>query len=376
MLEDAAVQGIENPCLFTTLPGILTELRHDYESDGIPNTNGEQRGEESLMKPEHRAALDLFYSYAHTDEELRNELEKHLSLLKRQGLIRDWHDRKISAGQDLDCEIDSHIETADIILMLISSDFQASDYCYAKEMTRALERHMAGLARVIPVILRPVDWHPSPFGKLLGLPTDGKAVTSWLNRDEAFVDVARGIRRAVEELIEQRDQEVIRLEQTVANPKYGNDMRALDGRYDLTAIANRETVAIITGNTVVAELLDRPAAERLRDEIDRRGKPYPYRRAIVMTFETWQRDTYVHSIPVISIGGPPANDLTKELNVPPASYVVAPGVYGSYRKQNGVLQVALWGDNATQTRASVENYINRKDGLESFLASCWQPPAR
>ena len=69
--------------------------------------------------------------------------------------------------------------------------------CYDKEMTRALERHKAGTARVIPVILRPVDWHTAPFGKLQALPRDGKPVTSWKSRDEAFVDIARGIREVV-----------------------------------------------------------------------------------------------------------------------------------------------------------------------------------
>jgi len=79
--------------------------------------------------------------------------------------------------------------------VLISADFVASDYCYEKEMKRAMERHEKGEARVVLVILRSCDWHSTPFGKLQGLPKDGKAVTSWGNRDEAWNDVARGIRR-------------------------------------------------------------------------------------------------------------------------------------------------------------------------------------
>src|SRR5712692_8907637 len=102
----------------------------------------------------------------HNDEGVRNQLEKHLSALKHQGLIETWHDRRITAGQAFDQEIDAHLESADVILLLISSDFLASDYCYKREMGRAVERHEVGSAIVIPVILRPCDWHDTPFGKL------------------------------------------------------------------------------------------------------------------------------------------------------------------------------------------------------------------
>jgi hypothetical protein len=144
--------------------------------------------------------IEIFYSYSHKDEELRDELEKHLSILKRQGVITGWHDRRIGAGKEWEGEIDEHLNTADVILLLISSDFLASDYCYDKEMRRALERHDAGEARVIPVILRPVDWEGALFGKLQALPKNAKPVTEWPNRDRAFRNIARGIRAAVEEL--------------------------------------------------------------------------------------------------------------------------------------------------------------------------------
>ncbi|MBM4467864.1 MAG: toll/interleukin-1 receptor domain-containing protein [Chloroflexi bacterium] len=144
--------------------------------------------------------IEIFYSYAREDEELRNELEKHLSILKRQGVLAGWHDRKISPGKEWKDEIDMHLNTARIILLLISADFMASDYCWGVEVERAMERHKAGEARVIPVILRPVDWKGAPFGKLQALPTDAEPVTSWKNRDEAFVDIAQGIRAVVKEL--------------------------------------------------------------------------------------------------------------------------------------------------------------------------------
>lgn len=140
----------------------------------------------------------IFFSYSHKDEVLRNELEAHLALLKHEGLVEAWHDRRIVAGDEFDGAIFRNLEAADIILLLVSSDFINSAYCYSREMTRAMERHHAGEARVIPVILRHCDWTRAPFGKLLAAPRDGKAVASWPDRDEALADVARQVRQAVE----------------------------------------------------------------------------------------------------------------------------------------------------------------------------------
>ena len=145
-------------------------------------------------------SVKLFYSYSHKDEGFREELENHLSILRRRGVITDWHDRKIGAGREWEGEIHEHLNTAHIILLLVSSDFLASDYCYDVEMSRAMERHIADEARVIPVILRPVDWEGAPFGRFNALPRNGKAVTLWENQDEAFTNIARGIRKVVEDL--------------------------------------------------------------------------------------------------------------------------------------------------------------------------------
>jgi len=154
-----------------------------------------------MPSPERPAVpISLFYSYSHKDEALRDELETHLTLLRRHGVVRGWHDRRIPAGTEWAGQIDQHLEAADVILLLVSADFLASDYCYDKEMKRALERHGAGAARVIPVILRPCDWQSAPFWKLQALPKDGKPVATWKDRDEAFTDIARGIREAVASL--------------------------------------------------------------------------------------------------------------------------------------------------------------------------------
>lgn len=142
----------------------------------------------------------LFFSYSHVDENLRNQLETHLSGLQRQGVISSWHDRRITAGTDFDRAINDHLRTSDVILLLISPDFIASDYCFEREMSLALERHKSGEARVIPVILRPCDWRDLPFGRLLASPTDGRPITMWPNIDQAFLDVVTAIKEAMKEM--------------------------------------------------------------------------------------------------------------------------------------------------------------------------------
>lgn len=147
--------------------------------------------------------VDLFYSYAHEDETLRDELDGHLALLRRKGVIRPWHDRGIVPGQQWDKEIDAQLASADLILLLVSMDFLNSDYIWGKELATAIDRADRGDASVVPVLLRAVDIEDAPFAKLQGLPTDLRPVTSWPNRDEAWTDVAKGIRRTVE-AIQQR----------------------------------------------------------------------------------------------------------------------------------------------------------------------------
>jgi len=139
----------------------------------------------------------LFFSYSHKDEALRDELEVHLAMLKRDGLIDAWHDRRILAGDVLDPAIDSKLDSADIILLLCSPEFLNSKYCYDVEMQRAMERHERGEGRVIVVILRPCEWQRSPFAKLVVTPTDGKPISKWPDRDDAFQDVVRQIRAAL-----------------------------------------------------------------------------------------------------------------------------------------------------------------------------------
>lgn len=142
----------------------------------------------------------VFYSYAHKDEKLQAKLATALAGLKNEGLISEWHDRELAAGDDWRSAIDRNLDRADIILLLVSADFIASEYCWGVEVKRALERHQAAEARVIPVILRPSDWNRTPFGRLQALPKEGKPVTLWSPQDSAWLDVARGIGKAVRDL--------------------------------------------------------------------------------------------------------------------------------------------------------------------------------
>lgn len=146
------------------------------------------------------APVTVFYSYSHKDEELRDQLETHLKLLQRQGLVATWHDRKIMPGIDWAHEIDEQLERADLVLLLVSPDFVASDYCYSSELSRALKREQLKKARVVPVILRTTDLSGAEFMRLQALPRDAKPITKWEDRDEAWTDVARGIRKIIEEL--------------------------------------------------------------------------------------------------------------------------------------------------------------------------------
>jgi tetratricopeptide (TPR) repeat protein len=154
----------------------------------------------SMMTTDPTKTVKLFFCYAREDRALRDELEQHLSLLKRQKQITTWYDREISPGTAWEQEIDTHLNSAHLILLLVSRDFLASDYCYGIEMKRALERHEAGTAHVIPIILRPVFWKGAPFSHLQVLPTDALPVTSWPDRERAFLDITENIYKTVGEL--------------------------------------------------------------------------------------------------------------------------------------------------------------------------------
>ena len=150
----------------------------------------------AAQPPKH---LTAFCCYAHTDQSLRDQLDEHLSNLKRQYHLNIWFDRQISPGENWEKAIEEKLNSADLILLLISSAFMASNYCYNKEMLHALDRHFKGEAKVIPILLRPVYWQHAPFSVIQMLPKSALPVTCWPNIDEAFYNVTLGIKQVIEE---------------------------------------------------------------------------------------------------------------------------------------------------------------------------------
>lgn len=143
---------------------------------------------------------DIFLSYSHADEALMTLVREHLVLYDRTDQIRKWWDRKLLPGTPLDGAIKDYLSSSDIILLFVSASFLASDYCYDVEMQQALRQHAEGRSVVVPVILRHCGWQAAPFGHLLALPTDGRPLTAWPDRDEAAKNIADGVMRVVSEL--------------------------------------------------------------------------------------------------------------------------------------------------------------------------------
>ncbi len=148
---------------------------------------------------EQTPALRVFCGYAHEDNVLFQQLKTALAVLIRQDAVSVWHYSGLLPGAQWESEIEQELNTADIILLLISPAFMASDYCWSKEMQWAIARHSTGEARVIPILLKPTPgWETTPLGALQALPTNAKPITTWNSRDKALIDVVNGLRRAIE----------------------------------------------------------------------------------------------------------------------------------------------------------------------------------
>jgi len=145
--------------------------------------------------------LNIFLSYAHEDEAMKVQLDRNLIMLKKSEKINVWQDRAILGGDVWDDKISNALATADIILLLISVDFNNSQYIWDKELKVALERHEKNEARIIPIILRTCEWSEMPYAKLQALPTGAKPISSFEDADVAYTDVARGIRMVVDYML-------------------------------------------------------------------------------------------------------------------------------------------------------------------------------
>ncbi len=147
--------------------------------------------------------IKIFYSYSHLDVKYLEKLKKSLSILRRQGIIEDWGDRDINAGEDWKKSIDIKLEQAQIVVLLVSTNFLASDYCYDYEMKRALIKHKLNLTKVIPIILTDSEYQETPFSTIEVLPEKGFAVDNrqhWPNANYAYTNIARGIRKVTDNI--------------------------------------------------------------------------------------------------------------------------------------------------------------------------------
>jgi uncharacterized protein YjbI with pentapeptide repeats len=216
--------------------------------------------------------LRLFCSYSHEDEAYLSVLRTWLSGLEWQGLIEWWHDREITPGWEWEEAIDKNIRMAEIILLLVTPDFMGSRYVYEQEIGKAVERHARGEARVIPVIVRPAAWEETSFGKLQALPKDGKPVTTWPNQDEAWLEVWKGIRKAVEELIDKRQEQAAKERYRNAKERYRKALEQAwtDARVSkeeaeqLDALARELGLSADTAADIERDVMDRTIEETLK----------------------------------------------------------------------------------------------------------------
>jgi hypothetical protein len=155
---------------------------------------------ESERKRIDMGTIKIACCYAHEDQPLLLKLKEHLAPLEHAGYIIFWADINIFPGEEWERELRTHLNTSQIILILVSSSFIASDYCYHQEMQHALQLHLHGKARVIPIILTPVRWQVTPLGALQALPQDAKPITAWRDKNEALINVAEGVERVVKEI--------------------------------------------------------------------------------------------------------------------------------------------------------------------------------
>ncbi|EPP5594418.1 TIR domain-containing protein [Vibrio cholerae] len=160
----------------------------------------------------------VFISYSHRDESHKEDLDEHLTMLKRNGVISVWHDRKILPAEDWKNQIDENLESADIILFLVSSSFLASDYCYDKEVKRAIERQNEGSAQIISIILRPCDWISCDFSRFQAVPKDAKPITTWADKDTAWLDAISGIKDHINKFNPKKIFEVVEVDDNDIKP--------------------------------------------------------------------------------------------------------------------------------------------------------------
>ena len=176
----------------------MVNRKYSMQEQDLAKSNSSPLSNNQRLANHSPKPLKVFISYSKRDKELRDELDIHLSTLKRQQYIDTWHDQDILPGDAWDAEIRQELHQADIVLFLISANFLATDYIMDIELPQALGRRAEGETTIIPIILRPCDWEGTRLGQLMALPQKGKPITSWSSRDEAWTEVVRGIKRVID----------------------------------------------------------------------------------------------------------------------------------------------------------------------------------
>ena len=204
--------------------------------------------------------LKVFISYAHEDEPFKNDLVGHLKTLSRQGKIEIWQDRDMLAGDRWDPEIKKSLEEADIVLLLISVNFINSNYIDTVELKRTLEREAEGRVRIIPILLKPTDLQGTEIRKLQALPKDGKPISKWDDKDDAYLNVVRGIRRVVDSLWDKPRASTRAVVEQSVQPNGTDALTALSPLQKRLALANRLTSMLKGDFDQLLFVLDVPQA--------------------------------------------------------------------------------------------------------------------
>ena len=385
-----------------------------------------------------------FFSYSREDDEayegtlsaLRDAIQRELSaqLGRSKTNFRLWQDQKaIAPGQLWESEIKTAVEQAVFFIPIVTPRAVNSRYCkFEFEAFLARERALDRTDLVFPLLYIRVpaleneeQWRGDPILSIIGkrqyvdwrrLRHHDVRETAVRKQIEHFCDnIVGALRASWTSPEEHRKQQKIeaglqlpeerpiraevlgqstisatafsieRLSATMSNPNYENDLSKLHkNRYMSSSILRKDTIIIVIGNRIPAELLDRPMAECLRDQMDERGGGDRFRRAKVLTDTAWFAEAYnVADNPVIAIGGPPANELSREFSASGPG-ALGEGIYtirrtgevqGFFRRNSaGLPQVGLWGKTAKGTRQAVEHYLRSKDGLDEFLKMAWILP--
>jgi hypothetical protein len=251
-------------------------------------------------------------------------LEEQLAVLHREGVIAAWDDTKIVASTPWKQAVETNIESADIVLLLVSPAFLASKYCY-EEMSRAFERQKAGEARVIPIILRPSDWKPegSQLGEIQALPKNGRPISKWTHRDDAFLDVSEGLRAAIAALAPRGARKTLTQTPPTKSLRITSPPREI---WDVI-LGDQPYIPVVVSNARVIEFIDVQDPSRrtvlprntpilglheavgITELTKRLASLYPERGLELRNAQTYEMSDWSF----ISVGGPEVNQVTAEL---------------------------------------------------------------